>query len=191
MNSSGSHTYNFENANIHSSTLTECLLQMAVDLRKSLASFSALASEIFSWIYLLNLTALWKSIAFKLSKSISSKIYSNFFFCSSLKILNAFSSGMRQLLKNLQINGKYILASILFYPGFEPFEFLTVVSLPCKTKNKIIYKLGRSHAKCKGVFPYAFLRSSPALKLKPCCASILSTSSWSFKAATCAAVLRA
>ncbi len=55
----------------------------------------------FSWMYLLNLTALWKSIAFRLSKSISSKISSNFFFWSSLRTLKAFYSGIKQLLRNL------------------------------------------------------------------------------------------
>jgi hypothetical protein len=81
--------------------LTECLLQIAAALTKSFASFSAFASGILSWIYLLNLTALWRSIAFKSSKSISVKIYYNFFFSSSANSENAFSSGIRTVLKKL------------------------------------------------------------------------------------------
>lgn len=41
LNYSESQTYNLAKANIHSSTFTECLLQIAVDFKKSLASFSA------------------------------------------------------------------------------------------------------------------------------------------------------
>ncbi len=104
MNSSWSQTNNFEKANTHSSIFTECLLHIAVDFKKSFASFYAFAYAIFYWMYLLNLTALWKSIAFKSSKSISSNISCSFFFCYSDNTLNAFYYGIKQLLKKLFIN---------------------------------------------------------------------------------------
>ena len=55
----------------------------------------------------------------------------------------------------------------------------------------MIYKLGLSQAKCKGVLPSEFFNSSPALKLKLLSASILKASSWSFSADTWAAVFKA
>ena len=101
LNSSISQTCSLLKLNSHSSILTECLLHIAVDFKKSFASFYALASAMFSWMYLLNLTALCKSIAFKSSKSISLNIWVNFLLCSSLNTLNAFSSGIKVLLRKL------------------------------------------------------------------------------------------
>jgi len=74
---------------------------MAEDFKKSFASFYAFAYAMLSCMYLLNLTALWKSIALRSSKSISSKISCSFFFCSSFRTLKAFYSGIKQLDKNL------------------------------------------------------------------------------------------
>lgn len=48
---------------------------------------------------------------------------------------------------------RYILASIWLSPGLEPLLFLIVVSLPCNTRNKMISRLGLSHARWRGVFP--------------------------------------
>lgn len=118
------------NANSHSSMLTVDLLQIAVHLRKSLASLSAMFSAIVYSMYLLNLpllknylAALCRSIALTSSKSISLKISISFCFWGAFSASNAFSYGTmlpRNLLSVESLHSCFHAVVSWFEPSLIP-----------------------------------------------------------------------
>lgn len=115
---------------------------IAHEFIKSAASFSASSSETPSTNMLKLLLLSWV-IYLVASISISSKIFFNCFFSSSVRTSKALLSPMIEFMKSL--------ISVLLAPGFSPFAFCFVTSAPFVRSQNISSLFSFSHAICKAV----------------------------------------